>query len=263
MPLYVGDYLADTAHLDAERSGCYLHWLMHYWRKGPLPDDLDKLTSIGRLHSADAPNIVRELLQDFFILSADGFWHQKRADLEKTRWRDKRLIATEKASKASRSRWQQRDASSTAQAMRGACPAPSPSTAHEDANATTLKRSVPPGELAGTLPLVDGTLFEISKAELSTWAQTFPGIHVIGELMRLKVWFDANPRKRKTRNGIKRSIFYWLSRAQDKSQWNGGNNGNRAQQRTTGNVEAARQLILSGNDSETIALSRGSQTGTR
>jgi len=45
MPLYVADYLADTAHLGALESGVYLHLIMHYWLKGGLPDDADYLPS--------------------------------------------------------------------------------------------------------------------------------------------------------------------------------------------------------------------------
>jgi uncharacterized protein YdaU (DUF1376 family) len=37
MPLYVGDYIADTAHLSCAESGAYLHLIMHYWRAGSLP----------------------------------------------------------------------------------------------------------------------------------------------------------------------------------------------------------------------------------
>ena len=91
MPLYIGDILADTSHLDAERFGCYMLWLMHYWRKGPLADDVLDLVAIGKLRRKDAPSIAQALLDEFFAKNGDGKWHQKRADLEISKWQDKSL----------------------------------------------------------------------------------------------------------------------------------------------------------------------------
>ena len=116
MPLYIGDYLADTSHLDAQRHGCYLLWMMHYWRKGPLMNDIADLVSIGKLRGSNAPSIAQALLDEFFSLNGDGHWHQKRQDLEKLKWQDKQLKAQEKAKKAAGARWGD-DASSNASSI--------------------------------------------------------------------------------------------------------------------------------------------------
>lgn len=77
MPLYVGDYLGDTGHLTTTQHGAYLLLMMHYWRKGTLPDDDKQLAKITKLPLkvwADQ----RETLQAFFF---EG-WNHKRIDAE-------------------------------------------------------------------------------------------------------------------------------------------------------------------------------------
>jgi uncharacterized protein YdaU (DUF1376 family) len=77
MPLYVADYLADTSHLRAAQSGAYLHLIMHYWRKGGLPDDDAQLAAIARM-DMDEWQATRPVVQAFF---QDG-WRHKRIDAE-------------------------------------------------------------------------------------------------------------------------------------------------------------------------------------
>ena len=48
MPLWVGDFLGDTAHLNAAETGAYLLLLIHLWLNGTLPNDDRKLARIAR-----------------------------------------------------------------------------------------------------------------------------------------------------------------------------------------------------------------------
>lgn len=105
MPLYIGDYLKATAGLDAERSGCYLHWLMHYWSEGPLPNDIEELAVIGKLRSTNSEIIVQALLAKYFFKNGDGHWHQKRIDSELSRWSAKRGKRSLSGAKGATAKW--------------------------------------------------------------------------------------------------------------------------------------------------------------
>jgi uncharacterized protein YdaU (DUF1376 family) len=77
MPLYVGDYLADTGHLSTTQHGAYLLLLMHYWRKRELPTDDKQLAAIAKL-----PLRIwldsKETIQAFFYMG----WQHKRLEAE-------------------------------------------------------------------------------------------------------------------------------------------------------------------------------------
>ncbi|HVX76054.1 MAG TPA: DUF1376 domain-containing protein [Bradyrhizobium sp.] len=94
MPLYVGDYLGDTGHLTTAQHGAYLLLMMHYWRKGELPDDDRQLAKITKLPLRTWRD-YRATLQDFFH---DG-WRHKRIEAELRRMTEvsaKRAIAGQK-----------------------------------------------------------------------------------------------------------------------------------------------------------------------
>lgn len=83
MPVYIGDYLADTSRLSTEQHGAYLLLLMDYWRNGPPLDDEAELASITKLSVSQWRKHAAKL-RDFFV-PTDGRLIQKRADIERAR----------------------------------------------------------------------------------------------------------------------------------------------------------------------------------
>lgn len=81
MPLYIGDYLADTMHLNAQEHGAYLLMIMHYWRSGPLLDSDDFLAKISRTTPLEFKRKVRNAVLPFFS-SENGRLTHKRVDQE-------------------------------------------------------------------------------------------------------------------------------------------------------------------------------------
>lgn len=150
MPLYVADYLADTAYLTTEQHGAYLLMLMAYWRNGPIPNDPRVIASITKI-SPDAWSIAQAVLEQFFTLH-NGMWVNKRIEQEMQTAKNKKKAAQEKALRAAQARWgnASRNAPSNAQAMLEhmpqQCPSPSPSPTKEKNPPTPRKR----GNAVGT-----------------------------------------------------------------------------------------------------------------
>lgn len=87
MPLYVGDYLADTSHLNTTQHGAYLLLIMHYWRAGKLIADEKQLSSIARL-PLERWRKISPIIQSFFEIR-DGFWIHSRVEKELSAARSK------------------------------------------------------------------------------------------------------------------------------------------------------------------------------
>lgn len=97
MPLYIGDYLTDAAHLTVSEHGAYLLLIMNYWQRGEaLPADDRKLAGIAKM-TRDQWADCRDLIRDFFE-ERDGFLHHGRIDTELQRAKEKSAKARESAS---------------------------------------------------------------------------------------------------------------------------------------------------------------------
>ncbi len=150
MPLYVGDYLGDTGHLTTAQHGAYLLLMMHYWRKGELPDDDRQLSKITKLPLRTWCE-YRPTLQDFFY---DG-WKHKRIDAELAkmlRVSQKRAIAGQKGGIGSAlARMKLENASRCGRAPPRAIAAPPPGKAeasvdHSHSHQSLLNARTPPGD---------------------------------------------------------------------------------------------------------------------
>lgn len=93
------------------------------------------------------------------------------------------------------------------------------------------------------LETVIGELWIVPAADCVAWADAYPGVNALQELLKMREWLKANTKNRKTAGGMRRFIVSWLGRAQDRSRPSGGASngyGNRGQARTDGNLNAAR-----------------------
>lgn len=83
MPLYIGDFVADTMHLSAQEFGAYMRIVLHYWKTHkPPPDNDATLCRIAVVHPPHWPK-VRRIIEPFFdITKTPGYWVHHRVEFE-------------------------------------------------------------------------------------------------------------------------------------------------------------------------------------
>jgi len=215
MPLYIADYMADTAYLTTEQSGAYLHLLMAYWRNGPPPDNDAILASITKL-SPNAWSIARPVLEAFFNIM-DGAWLNKRLEQELSKAKTNRSTSHDKAVKAAQARWNKEDnASSMLQAlpehMPEQCPSPSPSPS--PLTPSLPSDSKPSRTARGSRLSEDWSL----PAEWAEWAlANTPAVNVILESAKFRDYWVAKSGKDATKNSWEATWRNWCRNVQTRT----------------------------------------------
>jgi uncharacterized protein YdaU (DUF1376 family) len=117
MPVFIGDHLAETMHLNAAQHGGYFLLLMAAWRAGgSLPDSDARLAAIARMSPAEWEQ-NRDTLAAFFTV-ADGAWRHESLTDEYERATNNKQKHSASGSKGAAKRWQ----------TDGPSPSPSPSS---------------------------------------------------------------------------------------------------------------------------------------
>ncbi len=66
------------------------------------------------------------------------------------------------------------------------------------------------------LPLVDRSEYDVPISKIEQWKSAFPAVNVEQELQKMIAWLEANPKRKKTRQGIEKFIVSWIGRSQDR-----------------------------------------------
>lgn len=82
-------------------------------------------------------------------------------------------------------------------------------------NVTVLCPELAPDRSGILLPLVDRSEYDVPLSKVEQWRSAFPAVNVEQELQRMISWLEANPKRKKTGQGIEKFIVSWLGRAQD------------------------------------------------
>ncbi len=115
-PRHIGDWIKATAHLSEVEECIYSRCLdVYYDREGPLPADTKQVCRLVRAATVVAKKAVNTVLNEFFHLEGDG-WHNKRADEEISKCREK----SEKARESAGQRWGKTNSGNNANAYANA-----------------------------------------------------------------------------------------------------------------------------------------------
>jgi hypothetical protein len=87
----------------------------------------------------------------------------------------------------------------------------------------TPKPSFEPGVFE--LPLADKSVYGVPEKLYQEFISAYPGVSVMDQFSKMRVWIITNPAKAKTRSGMPRFMNRWLGEAQNDAAKNGGING--------------------------------------
>jgi len=140
MPLYIGDYLKDTMHLNTEEHGAYLLIIMASWTNGGEVRE-DDIPGIIKKSAKKSQKMMQKLRQ--FFTEKDGFFVHKRVAEELNKASKNIENKSNAGKKGAEKRWAKPMAEPMAEgkAKNSSSPSPSPSPSiKEESKSKTLVR---------------------------------------------------------------------------------------------------------------------------
>src|SRR5690606_29954857 len=59
--------------------------------------------------------------------------------------------------------------------------------------------------------------WDLRESRIAVYQESYPGVDVLLEAKRAKLWIEDNPRKKKTATGMRSFLTNWMKNAQDKA----------------------------------------------
>lgn len=217
MPLYIGDYLADTMHLSAEEHGAYLLLIMHYWRNGKIKNDATVIQQIARIKPSRVSKDIVSTVSSFFAVE-DGYLVHSRIERELSEAnenKEKRTRQTEAARQARQAKPEPSTPPVTeiVTTTVTATPLPSPSPSSEDKSSSESSGAkAPPAPKATRLPKD----WELSE-ELGEWAEKegFSPDEIIREAEKFKDFWHGKAGKDAAKADWPATWRNWIRRKQE------------------------------------------------
>jgi uncharacterized protein YdaU (DUF1376 family) len=184
--------------------------------------------------------IKKQLLAGAWKVSEDGKWWIQ-VGLQRTFQKQKDFSDSQRDK--AKARWRRNDAESTPDGCRTAaepmpegmpkvCSSSSSSSSKDKINtfcaglvaappqpdllrtpeAETLEASKPVAALPTNRK---DKFYRVTESQVVQWKELYPAVDVMQELRNMRGWLDANPRNRKTADGVPRFVNNWLRKAQN------------------------------------------------
>lgn len=87
----------------------------------------------------------------------------------------------------------------------------------EDKRPASSATALSAGDVVVLLPCNTGEEVPVGKAFVDELSTAYPDVDPVGTLREVRAWCIANPRKRKTKDGLGRFINSWFSRVQNEA----------------------------------------------
>lgn len=193
MPLYVGDFLADTMHLNATETGIYIRLIMHAWQHGgTIPLDVAKLSHITGCERRFWWRFGQPIVEQFFCAVDGSTAQHKRVSTELRRYEE---ISNKRKGAA-----EQMLSKRAANAEQMLTQSQSPREQVESPSQTESLRRIPPAD-AGTSTSADSKIvpirqpyrfeagiIKLTTADFEKWERAYRYLELEAELYAIADW---------------------------------------------------------------------------